>query len=76
MENVIYIGRTVDYVKHNQLYTRRPDNIIAQLEKKFPLIGALFVPVDEYTSALRELETPGSDIYLAAEQVRRGRLNG
>lgn len=76
MENVIYIGRAVGGVMHNQLYVRRPVMTIARLEKTFPLIGALFVPCDEYEQALRELETPGSDIYLAAEQLRRGKLNG
>lgn len=76
MENVIYIGRTVDMVKTNQLFVRRPVKTIAALEKKFPLVGALFVPCDEYEQALRELETPGSDINLAYEQVRRGKLNG
>lgn len=76
MENVIYIGRSVGGVMHNQLYVRRPVMTITRLEKTFPLIGALFVPCDEYEQALRELETPGSDIYLAAEQLRRGKLNG
>ena len=76
MENVIYIGRTVEGVKHNQLFIRRPVNTIAALEKKFPLIGALFVSVDEYATALADLETPGSDTNLAYEQVRRGKLNG
>ena len=70
MENVIYIGRRVGSVMTNQLYVTRPDELIEQLSERYPLIGLLFVPVEQYGAALKELATPGSALATAYEQTK------
>lgn len=70
MENTIYIGRSVQGVMKNQLFTTRPDSLIAELSKTYRHIGALFVNVEDFASALQELNTPGSAIWQAAQEVK------
>lgn len=48
MTNVIYTGKSTGCVMHNQIFTRRPVEIIAELEKTNPGIGAKFIGVEEY----------------------------
>ena len=76
MENVIYIGRRVGSVMTNQLFTTRPYELIEQLSETYPLIGMLFVPVENYSDALKELATAGSALAIAYEQTKEVRGNG
>ena len=76
MDNVIYLGRHVSGVMTNQLFTSRPNDLIAVLEADYPLIGLLFVPVDEYATAIKDLATPGSARAIAYEQTKGGGING
>lgn len=76
MDNVIYLGRHVSGVMTNQLFTVRPAELIERLEEDYPLIGRLFVPVEEYATAIQELATPGSAIAIAYEQTKGGGING
>lgn len=48
MTNVIYVGKSTGAVMKNQLFTRRPTELIAELEKTNPGIGAKFISVDEF----------------------------
>lgn len=76
MDNVIYLGRHVEGVMTNQLFTARPDEIIERLSADYPLIGLLFVPVEDYATAIKELATPGSARAIAYEQTKGGGVNG
>ncbi len=73
MENHIYIGRSVGGVMTNQLFTKRPDDLITTLSETYPLIGNLFVPIEEYSAAMRELASAGSLRALAYEQTKGGK---
>lgn len=48
MTNVIYVGKSTGAVMKNQLFTSRPTELIAELEKTNPGIGAKFISVDEF----------------------------
>ena len=48
MTNVIYVGKSTGGVMKNQLFTSRPTELIAELEKTNPGIGAKFISVDEF----------------------------
>ena len=48
MKNVIYVGKSTGAVMKNQLFTSRPTELIAELEKTNPGIGAKFISVDEF----------------------------
>lgn len=76
MDNVIYLGRHVSGVMTNQLFTTRPNDLIETLSVDYPLIGLLFVPVEEYAAAIKELATPGSALAIAYEQTKGGGVNG
>ncbi len=52
MTNVIYVGKSTGAVMKNQLFTSRPTELIAELEKTNPGIGAKFISVDEYAGAI------------------------
>ena len=62
MTNVIYIGHrlTKDGVLTNEIFTAKPTELIERLKEKYPLIELLFVPVNLYTTAKKEVETPGT----------------
>lgn len=62
MPNTIFIGTTMrrEGVMHNEIFTVRPAALIKALEEKYPLIGLLFVPLDEYDAAKAEMLTTGT----------------
>ncbi len=72
----IYLGpnRKVGDIdlKHNRIYTDRPEEIIEELkEKGFSLADKIFVAINDLNSAQEELAKPGTPIFVAAQQLRR-----
>lgn len=74
MTNTIYIGATLNRgeVRTNQLFTTRPIELIRRFREQYPLIDLMFVPVDEYSTALKELHTAGSVRAKAYAQTKEG----
>jgi len=66
MTNVIYTGKTMGGVMHNQVFVKRPTEIIAELEKTNPGIGAKFISVDEYA---------GVQVKATAAELKGGKKN-
>lgn len=73
MKNVIYIGPSQprEGIIHNELFTAEPSELITQLRQKYPLIGLLFVPVEELGAATKELNTAGTARARAYEQAKK-----
>lgn len=74
MTNTIYIGARLNRgeVMPNQLFTTRPVELIERFKEKYPLIDLMFVPVEEYSTALKELHTAGSVRAKAYAQTKEG----
>lgn len=74
MTNTIYIGARLNRgeVMPNQLFTTRPIELIRRFREQYPLIDLMFVPVDEYSTALKELHTAGSVRAKAYAQTKEG----
>lgn len=74
MTNTIYIGARLNRgeVMPNQLFTTRPIELIRRFKEKYPLIDLMFVPVEEYSIALKELHTAGSVRAKAYAQTKEG----
>ena len=74
MTQEIYIGATrkigdID-LKHNRVYTSRPLEMISKLEMRgLNLAGKLFVSVKNFSKAAKEVETPGTVLSVANEQI-------
>lgn len=73
MGNVIYIGARLgkDGVLTNEIFTAKPTELIERLKVDYPLIELLFVPVQEYSAAVRELDTKGSARAAAYAQTKK-----
>jgi len=71
MTNTIYIGQTLwkKGVFHNEIFTGRPVELIADLKKDYPLIENLFVSVEEYAEARAEMLTAGTAKAVANAQT-------
>jgi len=72
--NVIYLGASLvkDGVMANQLFTRRPAELIARLSEKYSLIENLFIDVNELPAARLEIRKAGSLLNLAFLQTKGG----
>lgn len=67
----IYIGpsrRDLD-LKNNRIYTDRPVALIKKAQEIYPLIGRLFVPVDDLGKAQDDRHKAGSLIYIALQEM-------
>ena len=74
MTNTIYIGARLNRgeVMPNQLFTTRPTELILHFKAQYPLVDVLFVPVEEYPTALKELHTAGTIRAKAYAQTKEG----
>ena len=72
MSNTIYIGATLSKLDlvSGTIYTERPEPKIEEVKEKFPLIGLLFVPVEEYSAKFKEMQKAGTAINTAFKQTR------
>lgn len=70
MQNVIYIGARLDDVYPNEIFTERPKELIERLQEKYPLIGILFVPVNELATAKEGVKYRGSIYHQAYQQTK------
>lgn len=69
MTNTIYIGRQVEGVMANQIFSQRPQALIATLKEKYSLIENLFVACEDYLTAEKKMNTPGTLEYRAYKQL-------
>lgn len=70
--NTIYIGaNNKNYGLHQfTIYTERPEGLITILKKKMPLIGRLFVKVEDFAEAEKDLDKPETLIYKAWKETK------
>lgn len=76
MQNVIYVGARLEDVYPNEIFSERPQKLIERLKEKYPLIGILFVPVNELTTAKAGVKYRGSIYWQAYQQTKEGGANG
>lgn len=58
-------------VRHNQIFTYRPEKVIEQAIEISPLARHLFVSLDDIVSCKKELGRPGSFFNLAYQKVEK-----
>lgn len=70
----MYIGPDIKGVaRHNQIYTYKPDAVIARACEVHPLAMHLFVPMDTIVESKRELKREGSFLFIANEKIKKTR---
>lgn len=68
---IMYLGPNLKgIVRHNQIFTYRPDKVIEQACEISPLARHLFVSMDNIVSCKNELNRPGSFLNLANQKVK------
>lgn len=70
--NTIYIGASNKSFGLHQftIYKDRPVNLIEALKVKYPAVECLFVPVDDFADAEKDLHKPESLIYAASQKMK------
>lgn len=73
--NYIYIGASNHKygLVQNALYRDRPAKLIEMLKTNFNLIENLFVPIDEFVDAEKELSKTSSLVAKAFRQVKEAK---
>lgn len=74
MRQTMYIGPNLKgIVRHNQIFTYYPDDVIAQACGINPIARYLFVPMEDIVHSKNELRRTGSFLYLAYQKVEKNR---
>lgn len=73
--NYIYIGASNHKygLVQNALYRDKPEKLIEMLKENFSLIENLFVPIDDFIDAEKELTKTASLIGKAFRQTKEGK---
>ncbi len=73
---VMYLGPDLKgIVRHNQIFTYHPENVIGQACGICCLARRLFVPMDDIVSCRNELRRPGSFLSLAYQKIEKAERN-
>ena len=68
---LMYLGPDLEgIVRHNQIFTYRPEKVIKQAREVCGLADHLFVPMDEVVSCKNELRRPGSFLCLTYQKIK------
>lgn len=72
MNQTIYIGPDIrGVVARNQIFTYRPEAVIAKASVVEPLAKYLFVPMDDIVNKKRELDRRGSLLNKAYQNIMK-----
>lgn len=73
LETVIYIGpnRLQDGIKKYTVYQGGVKTMKQGLEKRYPSIGRLFVPIERPGDAMKEMQRVGTPLYLAYQEAEQ-----
>ena len=70
----MYIGPNLKgIVRHNQIFTYKPEKIIEQACELNKLAGNMFIPIDKIVESKKELRTLGSFLNIAYEKIEKTR---
>ena len=70
----MYLGPELKgIVRHNQIFTYKPDEVITKACEQNPLAKHLFAPMDNIVQSKNELRRPGSFLSIAYEKVEKTR---
>lgn len=70
----MYIGPNLKgIVRHNQIFTYKPEKIIEQACELNKLAGNMFIPIDKIVESKKELRTHGSFLNIAYEKIEKTR---
>lgn len=73
--NTIYIGASNRHFGLSQftIYRDRPESLIETLKPKIPSVERLFVSIDDFIEAEKDLHKPESLIYAAWKQAKEAK---
>lgn len=72
MKQIMYLGPNLKgIVRHNQIFTYHPGEVIAQACEISPLAKHLFVNMDDIVTSKNELRKQGSFLNLTYQKVRK-----
>lgn len=73
---IMYLGPNLKgIVRHNQIFTYHPKEVIEEACRISPLARHLFVNMDDIVTSKNELRTEGSFLNLAYQKVRKQEVN-
>lgn len=74
VERYMYMGKSIIRAGlfHGQVFRGGKPAVLETLKEKYPLIEQLFVPIGEIDEAWEAVETKGTPLYLANQQIVGG----
>lgn len=74
---VMYLGPDLKgIVRHNQIFTYRPEEVIGRACERCSMAGYLFVPMTDIVSQKSELRRQGSFLNLAYQKAEKAEKTG